>query len=37
MRLLLPLLLVTGLAAQESLIREVYDPKTDTHVEVTAR
>jgi hypothetical protein len=36
MRLLLPLLLVTGLAAQESLIREVYDPKTDTHVEVTA-
>ena len=36
MRLLLPLLLATGLSAQETLIREVYDPKTDTHVEVTA-
>ncbi len=36
MRLLLPLFLVTGLSAQENLIREVFDPKTDTHVEVTA-
>jgi hypothetical protein len=36
MRLLPLLLLVTGLSAQETLIRQVHDPKTDTHVEVTA-
>src|SRR5690606_39716239 len=37
LRILLPLLFLTAsVSAQETLIREVYDPKTDTHVEVLA-
>ena len=35
-RLLLLFLLATHLSAQETIIREVYDTKTDTHVEVVA-
>ena len=35
-RLLLLLLLSNHLSAQETIIREVYDTKTDTHVEVVA-
>ncbi|MGD9417444.1 MAG: hypothetical protein Q7R22_000775 [Verrucomicrobiota bacterium JB025] len=34
--LLLLIALLLPLSAQETLIREVHDPKTDTHVEVTA-
>ena len=34
--LLILLALLLPLAAQETMIREVFDPKTDTHVEVTA-
>lgn len=36
MRLLVPLLVASSLHAQETLIREVFDPKTDTHIEVTS-
>ncbi len=36
LRYLLFLALILPVAAQETIIREVYDPKTDTHVEVVA-
>ena len=36
LRFLLPLALAIQVSAQETLIREVYDAKTDTHVEVLA-
>ena len=36
LRLLLFLTFALRICAQETLIREVYDPATDTHVEVLA-